>query len=185
MYAAAWVLGDLVFVSFKHLCVGAFLITPGLMWYIPFQKATLPPSIICSQGCSTHSDYSSQAFTQKTEKCNIWLIGQCSSQTFTKCLLFPATQWSLTKIIHHSGQSYSFLHGSFVLLMLTLHQDVTHHKKVLKWIECSPKQAEGFFWGTFFLLLSSHMSVIMWVNWEQCQAEIGTTLWYPPREISK
>lgn len=52
---------NLHFVSFKHLGVRAFLITPGLMWYIPFQKATLSPSIMSSQGCSTRSDYSSQA----------------------------------------------------------------------------------------------------------------------------
>lgn len=146
--------GDLLFVSFKHLCVGAFLITPGLMWYIPFQKATLPPSIIYSQGCSTHSDYSSRAFTQKTEKCNIWLIGQCSSQTFTKCLLFPATQWSLTNMIHHRGESHSFLHGSFVLLMFTLHQDVPIKKKkekLLKWKECSKKVfVRNIFPITFF-----------------------------------
>lgn len=40
-------------VSFKHLGVRAFLITPGLMWYIPFQKAKLPTSIISGQGCSS------------------------------------------------------------------------------------------------------------------------------------
>lgn len=90
-FAAVWARCELHFVSFKHLRVGAFLITPGLMWYIPFQKATLPPSIIRRQGCSTHSDYSSQAFTLTTGRCNIWLIGQWSSHTFTE-RLFPVAQ---------------------------------------------------------------------------------------------
>lgn len=155
---------NLHFVSFKHLGVRAFLITPGLMWYIPFQKATLSPSIMSSQGCSTRSDYSSQARVFGERKVQhlsdraaqfTWVHGAFIYRRVMKCCENNPSVKTMTQVHFYTAASWFWCSKrSFCCSLKSI--GMYPIKKKQKKNVCSVKKADGSLrdiFSRYFLLV--------------------------------